>query len=274
MNMRKKISLYMSAALIFISAGLVSIRYYAEDLFAAESFTALFQQKKMRSIPNKAFTVGEKLTFDIDWGFSTVGSATLAIPRIINYKGRNVYEVHTQAKSNDFISKIYKVDDQVISYIDTAGIFSMRIEKRLNEGNWRYNREFILDQEKLLAYSRRDTVKIPEYCQDILSAFYYVRTQKLEVGKVLEVPNYDNGKIYNVFVEIQKKQQVRVPAGKFNCFVIEPKLKSEGLFKHQGSIKVYITDDERRLPVLMITKVVFGEIVARLVKIEKEILQD
>ena len=241
------------------------------DILRPDEFSLLKQSRKFRSIPNKAFTVGEKFTFDIDWGFSTVGSASLAIPRIIKYNGFNVYEVRSRAQSNNLISKIYKVDDQVISYIDSTGIFSVRIEKKLSEGNYRQNREFILDHIKQLAYSKRDTVKIPEYCQDILSAFYYVRTQNLKIGTVLEVPNYDNGKIYNIIVEVQKKQQVRVPAGKFNCIVIEPTLKSEGLFKHQGTIKIYLTDDERKIPVLMVSNVVFGEISARLVKIEKEI---
>ena len=230
-------------------------------------------KKKLRSIPNKAFTVGEKLTFDIDWGPTTVGTAEFAIPRIKKYNGRDVYEVRSRTRSNSLISAFYPVDDRYVSYIDTAGIYSLRFEKHLNEGKWHEDRLFVLDQEKNLAYSEQDTIDIPEFCQDVLSAFFYVRTLDLKIGQTYEIPNYDNDKIYNIVVEVQKKLQIRVPAGKFDCIVIEPKLKTQALFKHQGKIKLYLTDDERKIPVQIVSRVIFGQIAVRLTKIETEIRQ-
>ncbi|MFC1553565.1 DUF3108 domain-containing protein [candidate division KSB1 bacterium] len=225
-------------------------------------------QDKYRSIPNKAFDVGEKLVFDIDWGVATVGSAEMAIPRILKWNGREVYEITSRALSNDLISKIYKVDDRIVSYIDKEGIFSWRLEKNLNEGDWHQRSLFMLDQDINLAYSRKDTVEIPEFCQDVLSAFFYIRTVDLEVGKKIEIPNYDNDKVYYLVVDVLKKQEIRVPAGKFKCIVVEPKLKTQGLFKHQGRIKIYLTDDDRRIPVLMTSEVKFGKIQAKLKRIE------
>jgi hypothetical protein len=226
----------------------------------------------LRVISNNAFSVGEKLSYDLDWGPSTVGTATISIPRVINRNGRDAYEVRSRALSNKLISTFYPVDDQIVTYIDVAGIFSLGFEKILNEGSFHRQRSFVLDQENHIAYSKRDTVTIPEYCQDMLSAFFYVRTQDLKIGSTIEIPNYDNDKIYDLVVEVQKKQQVRVPAGKFNCIVVEPKLKTQGLFKHQGKIHVYLTDDERKIPVLMVSKVIFGQIAAKLTKIETEVL--
>ena len=128
-----------------------------------------------------------------------------------------------------------------------------------------------MDQIKNLAYSENDTVNIPEYSQDIISAFFYVRTQDLQVGKIIEIPHYDNDKVYYLNVEVIKKQEVRVPAGRFNCIVVEPKLKTQALFKHQGRIKIYLTDDEKKIPVLMTSKVVFGQVAVKLTKIDTEI---
>jgi len=258
---------------LLIGFGFVNYAWIVDSGKTEISGEIIDAQKKLRSIPNKAFTVGEKLTFDIDWGPATVGTAVMAVPRVKKFNGRDVYEVRTRAMSNKLISAFYPVDDQVISYIDTEGIYSLRLEKRLSEGKWRQRRLFFLDQEKNLAYSEKDTVKIPEYSQDILSAFFYIRTQDLQVGKTIEIPHYDNDKVYYLTVEVLKKQQVRVPAGKFNCIVVEPKLKTQALFKHEGRIKIYLTDDEKKIPVLMTSKVVFGQISAKLTKIETEILQ-
>ncbi|MCH8286108.1 DUF3108 domain-containing protein, partial [candidate division KSB1 bacterium] len=113
---------------------------------------------------------------------------------------------------------------------------------------------------------------IPPFVQDVISAFYYIRTLDLKVGDVIELAHYDNDKVYDIVVEVLKKQQVRVPAGKFDCIVIEPKLKTQALFKNEGKIIIYLTDDERKIPVLMVSKVFFGQVAAKLRKNEKEIL--
>jgi len=222
-----------------------------------------------RTLTNNAFSVGEKLLFDIYWEIAKVGNATLSVNQVINYNGKGVYEVESRAWSNRVISSFYKVDDRVTTYIDTAGIFSHRLEKHLREGKYRADRLFQFDQENSIVISRRDTVAIPEFCQDILSAFYYVRTLALEIGSTYEIPNYDNGKVYYLTVDVLKKQTVRVPAGTFDCLVIEPRLKGEGLFKHEGRIKIYLTDDEQKLPVLMTSKIVFGEVAAKLKTLKK-----
>lgn len=222
-----------------------------------------------RTVENKAFNVGEKLSFDIYWEFVKVGSADLSINKILNYNNREVFEVESRVASNSIISSIYKVDNMVKSYIDAEGIYSHKLEKRLREGSYKADRLFLFDQENNIAISEDDTLEIPENCQDILSSFYYLRTLDLEVGKSYDIPNYDNGKIYYLNVKVLKRQTVRVPAGKFKCLVIEPTLKGEGLFKNEGRMKIYLTDDERKIPVILASKVKFGDVVAKLRKIEK-----
>ncbi len=51
-----------------------------------------------------------------------------------------------------------------------------------------------------------------------------------------------------------------MPSGTFECLVIEPYLKFEGLFKHQGQMHIWVTDDERKVPVLIKSKIVIGSI--------------
>lgn len=38
-------------------------------------------KNEFRKLDNKAFKVGEKLTFDVKYGFVTAGIATMAIPK-------------------------------------------------------------------------------------------------------------------------------------------------------------------------------------------------
>lgn len=61
-------------------------------------------------------------------------------------------------------------------------------------------------------------------------------------------------------VKVHKRERIQVPAGTFDCVLVEPMLKSEGVFKSKGSILVWLSDDARRIPVLVRTKVPVGSI--------------
>ncbi len=139
-----------------------------------------------RVIPNNAFDVGEKLTFSIRYGPIVAGSSTMSIPQITKINGYEAYKIVTEARSSGFFSAFFKVRDRVESYIDRDGLFSWRFEKHLREGKYRADQYVDYDQMNGWAVSnKKDTMKIPPCVHDILSSFYYIRTQQLEVGKSL-----------------------------------------------------------------------------------------
>jgi len=65
-------------------------------------------------------------------------------------------------------------------------------------------------------------------------------------------------------VKVHGREKVEVPAGKFDCVVVEPILKSEGVFKSKGSILVYLSDDARRIPVMVKSKIPVGAVTVSL----------
>ena len=217
-----------------------------------------------RYIENVAFGVNEKFTFEINYGFINAGGATMEVARLIEYNGRPCYQTVTRAFSNSFFSNFFKVDDRVESIIDALGIFTWRFEKNLREGNYRSDRRYNFDQHQNIVFSDKDTVEVAPYVQDALSVLYYVRTQDLEVGKSIFVDNFTDGEVYPLEVKVLRKEEVEVPAGTFDCVVVEPLLRSVGVFKHEGKLTVYLTDDRLKMPVLMKSKVLVGSIAAEL----------
>ena len=217
-----------------------------------------------RRIENVAFGVGEKLTFDINYGFINAGTATVEVLNLIEYNNRPAYQIVSRAQSNSFFSTFYKVDDRLESIMDAVGMFSWRFEKILREGSYASDREFWFDQVEGQAFYEDDTFDVPRYVQDVLSAFYYVRTQELKVGTTLHIDHFDSGKFYPLEVKIHKRETITVSAGTFDCIVVEPMLKSVGAFKQEGTLKVWLTDDRLHMPVQMKSKVLVGSISAEL----------
>ena len=217
-----------------------------------------------RYIENYAFGLGEKLEFDIGYGFINAGYATLEVAELIEYKDRPCYLVTSTANSNRFFSSFYRVEDRVESIIDAVGIFSWYFEKNLREGSYRGNKAYSFDQAGHRVFYESDTIDVAHFVQDALSCLYYARTQNLEVGKSIFIDNFTDGKHYPLEVKVVGKETVSVEAGKFDCIVVEPLLLSAGIFQHEGRLKVWLTDDRLKLPVLMKSRVLVGSITAEL----------
>jgi hypothetical protein len=227
-----------------------------------------------RLVENLAFGVGEKFNFEVKYGFISAGTASMEVLRLVEYQGRPCYQVATTARSNSFFSSFYRVEDRVESIMDATGLFAWRFEKHLREGSYSSDRQHDFDQVNHRVVYKNDTVDVAPFVQDALSTLYYVRTQPLEVGKSLFLDNFIDGKKYHLEVQVLQRETVTVEAGTFDCIVVEPITQSVGLFKHEGKLKVWLTDDRLHMPVLMKSKVVVGSIAVELVDYQLGTLEE
>ncbi|HEY3874600.1 MAG TPA: DUF3108 domain-containing protein [Candidatus Kapabacteria bacterium] len=225
-----------------------------------------------RHLTNEAFTVGERLTFDINYGFITAGQAVMSIPGYKYIGNRPTYEMRIEASSASTFDYIFKVRDRYETFLDVGGIFPWRFEQHVREGHYSHDYDAIFDPENQTARtSDGHTYTTPEYVHDIVSAFYYVRTLDLthsHKGDIIRLENFYDGKVSPLDVRVLGHQQVETDAGTFECSVIEPMVVQGGLFKSEGSIKIWLTDDYNHIPVKMASKILIGEIEAKLVKYE------
>jgi hypothetical protein len=211
------------------------------------------------------FEVGERLVFSIDYGAINAGEGILEVKGVVDYQGHPCYRIESTARSNRFFSGFYKVRDKVISYIDRDQLFSRYFMKRLREGTYRKTVEIDFDHDARLArYHDGREFEIPGGVHDVLSAFYFVRTLDLEVGQDVFLAAHSSRENYDMRVIIHSRETVETDLGLIDCFVIQPVMLDEGLFKHEGDLMIYMSADERRIPVLMTTKLPVGSIAAHL----------
>ena len=100
----------------------------------------------------------------------------------------------------------------------------------------------------------------------VIDAFLAVRSLDLKPGVTINIPVFDSRKQYEIEVKIDaKKEMMRAPWGeRINCIIVHPKLKSEGIFTNKGEMTLWMTDDERHIPIKMAAKIKFGSIIAQL----------
>ena len=223
-------------------------------------------------IENTAFGPGEYLEFGVYLGFLHAGSATLEVDDIVEIRGELCYHLKSTARSNAAVSVLYQVNDLVESFMDVENLYSLRYEKHLSEGNYKADKTVSFDQEAQLAFYPKDTLQIFECTQDALSALYYVRTLDFNVGDTIPVPNHESKKNYPINVIVHKRERISVPAGEFDCILIEPIMKATGIFKQKGKLSVWVTDNDDKMPVMMKSKIPVGSVSARLTGFKKGML--
>ncbi|RKZ30925.1 DUF3108 domain-containing protein [bacterium] len=252
--------------LTLLLAVIASAKVEKDSVKSALALHALDSVEIPRPVNTEAFAPGELLKFSIDYGFVNAGWANMEVTSIVEYKGRLAYHIQTTAGTNKTFSLFFKVEDRVESLLDTEKFYSLRHEKHLSEGNYRADRWFNFDQQNRRAISKGYDIETYPNVMDVLSAFYYVRTLEFEPGDTFYLPNHTDGKNYPLRVAVHRREKVSVPAGTFECIVVEPILKAPGIFEHKGNVFIWLTDDEKKMPVLMKTKIIIGSIDASLIE--------
>lgn len=201
--------------------------------------------------------------FNVNYGFINAGDAVMSIPGYDTVDGRRCYRVEFTVNSLPSFAWIYKVEDRYLTYIDVDAIAPLKFEQHIREGT--YRRDFIaeFDQANHIAKTSEGQYPIPDYVHDIMSAFYYVRTidfSSFIPGEVTTLSNFYKDKSYELGVRFLGRQELELAAGTFRTLVVEPLVKEGGLFKSEGRIVIWLSDDERKIPVRVNTKVIIGSI--------------
>jgi hypothetical protein len=243
--------------------------FFAVNVFAQDNV----QPFQFRTVQQNSFKQGEKLKYEINYGFVTAGEAIMEIsPNLGSINGRPVYDISVVVNSTSSFDWVYQVRDLYKTYIDREGLFPWRFEQHIREGNYKRDFEALFDQEnlKVKAYTGDTDPKkfegeydIPRYVQDAVSALYLSRTwdyTKMNKYDIVKLENFYKDKVYPLDVKYLGKEIIEVPAGEFRCIVVQPLVVEGGLFKSEGDLYVWMTDDELKIPVRVKSKIVIGYI--------------
>ena len=214
-----------------------------------------------------SFPVGERMEYSVTWEGIRLGAGSLSVEAIDTVQDRPVYRVALEMAGGP---PFYRVEDRIVSWIQPVPFASLQFAQKQKEGNYRRDRKIVLDAESL-TYTRYDLkdgeyvpnqeeadVPIPSGALDEISYLYLARLLPLEVGQRYEFERYFKEDGNPATVEVLRREEIRVPAGRFKTIVLRPEIATDGMFGEGGKAEVYVTDDERRIPVRLKTSLSVG----------------
>jgi Protein of unknown function (DUF3108) len=199
----------------------------------------------------------------------SAGTAVMEVKKETTEDDEDVLLFTSTARTIGMVDKVYPVRDTVQSIVDYRTLQSISYDLNSRHGKRKKQRKLLFDHEKgTVTYSEGgslQTLDIPDDTQDALSSLYYIRTKpEFIAGKTIIVDIHDSGKNWAVEVQVLGRERIKTPVGEFNTIKLKTYPKYEGVFMHKGEIFMWLTDDDRRLPVLMKSTITIGSIVATL----------
>ena len=225
---------------------------------------ALISLNYSQNIP---FKVGEKLTYTLHFNIIKMGRGYLSVESIDNISGLQSYHVKFQAKTSKFADNIYRVRDEIDIWLNTSDLTTLKLLKQLNEGKYHKNYDTSIDYNNLIAITNNDTLEINGPLRDPYSLLYYFRTIPLNVGEILDFTTFDQNKLTEFQVIVDSKVTIDVPAGRIPCIIVKPYRGGKTLLKNEGDMTIWLSDDNRRLPVQIQIKIKYGSMLLQLIDI-------
>lgn len=207
----------------------------------------------------------ERLEYDLSWMTIKAGHTVLELKE----KSEDNLIAVVNTKSTKWLSVFYRVDDYIEVLMGKGPNYTpLTYYLKLREGRHRKERKVTYDQvaEKVILNNiKKQEIKEFDFrgeLHDPVSALYRIRSIEVKEGKPTHVHIFDNGKSYELEVKVLRKETIRVPAGTFDTIVIKPMLKSDGIFSRKGDVYIWLTDDDRKIPVMMKSKIAIGSVAA------------
>jgi hypothetical protein len=219
------------------------------------------------TLNHEAFPIGEELEYSMKWGVFKVGVGYLRVLPDIEVDGELCSHYELEVRTNSFADVFYKVRSRFQSFVSKEGsrVVKYRIEQ--NEGDTERYATVTFNWNAMTAVYHRDgedpkdPIEIQDQTWDPLSILYCFRSIEPEAKGAVALPATDGKKLFEIDIRLLGKTEVKNEMGTFPALKVEPDTKEmKGVFKKskKSKIKIWFSDDEAKMPLLIRSKVIVG----------------
>jgi len=222
--------------------------------------------------PNYPFPDGRSYVYSAEWHLITAGTAVVRMEAAGNER-----KVTASTESSGAVNVIFPVHDRFESRFDPRTFCSLSIFKHSEEGSHKRETSIHFDYARKRSTLDEKNLKTGETkhvendlagcATDVITGFYYLQSLPLQPGASYEFPVSD-GKTAIVHASVEKREQIRVPAGTFPTVLVTAEAIS-GPLQAKGKVWVWYSEDPSHTPVEMRAKLGWGTLLFRLQRIEK-----
>lgn len=214
----------------------------------------------------------EELFYRLTFLGVTAGYARFTIMGKTIVDGRPTYHLHVRGWTSAFLSVFYPVNNIMDYYLDVQTLEPVRIAVTKTEKKQFKDQVILYDQDKgVITYwdkgltRMEKRVEVMPNVHDPVTAVYYFRTK--DTGNPDRPRNmYAGRKMWQVASRSNGLETIPDEQGRpVETIVLRPVLKRDGKPESKGDIKMWLTNDERRVPIRIYADIKFGTVVGQLI---------
>jgi hypothetical protein len=218
-----------------------------------------------------SFAAGERLTYAITFLGMRAGTAVMEIQETPPIGDHPAFKLVTTAKSSSTVSKFYPVNNRVESIVNADSLAPYHLVFNRREGKKKNDFDVTFHHAEGTVLSIKDgvgeTLPIPPGTHDLISCLYYIRSlPSVQVGSSVVLNLHHDKKNYRVEVRVEGVEKVQGLLGEVEAIRLLVIMPFQGLFLNEGNIRVWLTNDAHRVPIMMKAKIIIGSVVARLIR--------
>jgi hypothetical protein len=213
--------------------------------------------------PRNPFVAGERLSYDVSWAdFLIAGELTIQTDERRTFDGIDGYHVTAQAKTVGLVSGLaLKVLDVYDSFINGTTLQPFRAEKHMRHGKNQAQSSVIIDQQQRIARLEGGrTLEIPPDTYDIAGLIFAIRGMDLTLGKARNVTVIEDEKLYAIKLQPESREKITTRTGSYDTVKIATSMTRGRENDKLYNLRMYITNDARRLPVLITAEPSWGSV--------------
>ncbi|UCD38684.1 MAG: DUF3108 domain-containing protein [Fidelibacterota bacterium] len=214
---------------------------------------------------NHDFSASETLVYTTGFRLFTAGTSTL---EVVEQEGDTLLHVVSQVRTSKFFDRLYRIRDRIDLWLDPDNLVLRRMQREINEGRYKRKDTTIVDSKAGIIYARGDTLTVEGPVFDPIGVIYYLRGLPLAIGDEIHLSIFNGRRLQRITITVRGPERIKVPAGEFECLVLKPApLNNQRLTKVDGLLQLWLTLDERRMPVRLEQESSFGTMVLKLTEV-------
>ena len=204
------------------------------------------------------FSVGETLRYEAKLGYFSVGTASVSVARMVQERGTEAFEF---VMSGEGGPPGWRVTYDLNSHVAAQDFNSLRFRRKLVQRGRVDEHGYIIVPDS--ARYREEGVQgdwvAPSQPLDELAFLYFLRAAPLQVGKSYSLQRYFKTGYNPILVRVVGREPIPLADGSnANCLSVEVSARGE-------TMRVWFTDDKRRLPAQLELPLPFGSVTLSLV---------
>ena len=211
------------------------------------------------------YRVGERLTYNVSFSnFISAAHVELLVSARGTFFGREGVQLKGHVETSGVINAaLFAINNEYITYVDAATGWPYHGEQTIRETGrtTETSAEFNQPAGTGVTTSKRSNDFPGTY--DFLSAIYRIRALPLTAGSTYSLSVRSENQNYQIEIRVTGREVIRTNVGSFNTTVTQVRIRNDS-DGNSYNLKAHFSDDQRHLPVLIISRLSAGEIRAEL----------